>query len=827
MLVHSLCRGEDPLTLVSIIDLIAAIASTVALLFILLGARRTSWKPEITLFAFIIILAVSHDMGNFLEWTGYTNFFDPVEDFLEILTATLWAFLFYTFLQEIAERDLRRSEEKYRRLFETGNDAIMVHTLDPDGGPGNFVEVNDLACERLGYSREELLKMKPFHIDDPDLDQDVSSIMKTLEMEGKALFEGVHVTRDGRKIPVEIASEQFDLFGQTLILSIVRNITRRKETEAQLREIQVLDEKILDGSPVAFVLRGADLRILKVSKAFEAVTGYDANMVIGKRTEEFMPELPGRSELNDRMRKVLTTGKKVGPTEMRAPTPVPRYIRENIYPIADAEGSVTNTLSVLEDITAQVETEKKLREIQDLDEKILDGSPVAFVLNDLDMRIIRVSSAFEKVTGFRPEDVLGYTLMEFMPPGPQKDGIIQRMRNVMEMGVQVGPQDISSPKPGRYLRETILPITDPDGRLVNTLTVLEDITEQKMARSALEESEARYKLLFNSIHDGVVVHEIQEDGRPGTFLEVNLTFCQMTGYNRKELLKMSPLDLVDQADSKDSDLIRNALLGGGAAAFERVVTTKAGNMIFCEMQAHAFQMGEQGVILTVVRDITERKQAQDKIKDSLAEKETLLREIHHRVKNNLQVISGLLNLQSHYIDDEAVKTIYKESQNRIKTMALIHEELYQREDLARINLAEYIRGLTNNLLISYAMTDRRVKLTLDLSDSDISIDTAIPCGLIVNELLSNALKHAFPGKKRGEVRVSLNTVDGSKYELTVRDNGVGLPEGMNIKKTGSLGLRLVSILAEQLGGHLQIENDKGAAFRLVFSEYMEAGTEIH
>jgi PAS domain S-box-containing protein len=414
-----------------------------------------------------------------------------------------------------------------------------------------------------------------------------------------------------------------------------------------------------------------------------------------------------------------------------------------------------------------------------------------------------------------------------MPPGPQKDGIIQRMRNVMEMGIQVGPQDIISPIPGRYLRETILPISDPDGRLVNTLTVLEDITEQKQARTALEESEARYKLLFESIHDGVVVHEIRADGRPGPFLEVNPTFCQMTGFTRKELLGMSPDDLAENEDQKDFVNIRNTLLGGGAAFFERVLTTKAGSSISCEMKAHSFQMGEQSVVLSVVRDITERKQAQDRIRDSLVEKETLLREIHHRVKNNLQVISGLLNLQSHYIDDENIKTIYKESQNRIKTMALIHEELYQREDLARINLAEYIRSLTNNLLASYDMTGRRVKLALDLSDLDISIDTAIPCGLIVNELVSNALKHAFPGKKRGEIKVSLNPVTGSRYELAVRDNGVGLPDGLDIKKTGSLGLRLVSILAEQLGGELHFENDKGAAFSLLFNEYVETGTEVH
>jgi len=302
----------------------------------------------------------------------------------------------------------------------------------------------------------------------------------------------------------------------------------------------------------------------------------------------------------------------------------------------------------------------------------------------------------------------------------------------------------------------------------------------------------------------------------------------MTGYSREELLEISPLDLNDPAMVlDDTERPGKALLTGRSASFERILVTKAGDRLPCEMNAHSFQMGENRVILSVVRDITERKEAEDRIRNSLAEKETLLREVHHRVKNNLQVISGLLNLQSHYIDNEGVRTIYKESQNRIKTMALIHEELYQREDLARINLADYIQGLTDNLMVSYSIKGNSVKLTLDLVDADIAIDTAIPCGLIVNELVSNALKHAFPGRKKGEVKVSLVRFDDEQYDLMISDNGVGLPDGLDTRETRSLGLRLVSVLAEQLGADFQIERDQGTTFRLTFKEYLEAGPEMY
>jgi len=560
------------MNLISLLDLVAALSSLAALVFILLGTRRTSWKPEITLFTFIIILTLFDNVGNFLEWTKITSWFDQPGDFLKILTAMLWAFFFYTYLQEL--------------------------------------------------------------------------------------------------------------------------------------------------------------------------------------------------------------------------------------------------------------TERRLREIQDLDEKILDGSPVAFVLHDLDLRVIRVSSAYEKVTGFKAEEVIDRTLIEFMPAGLQRDSIIRSMKNVLNMERQVGPQDIRSPLSNRHLRETILPVFDASRRLVNILSVLEDITEQKLARDALRESEARYRMLFDNIHDGVVLHDIGENGTPGRFLEVNAQFCTMTGYSRKELLKMTPLELVSEEQLADNQAVRVDLLQGRSTFFERNIITKAGDKVPCEFNAHSLILANKPVILSVVRDITERKEARDKIRDSLAEKETLLREIHHRVKNNLQVISGLLNLQSHYINDEEVRGIYKESQNRIKTMALIHEELYQRKDLARINLADYIQGLAENLMTSYSVSGNRIRLTMDLADADIALDTAIPCGLIINELVSNALKHAFPEGRTGDVKVSLRCRGEDSYELTVSDNGVGLPDGFDYTRTSSMGMQLVVVLAQQLNAKLEYRGESGTDFSLTFREYREAAPEV-
>jgi PAS domain S-box-containing protein len=217
----------------------------------------------------------------------------------------------------------------------------------------------------------------------------------------------------------------------------------------------------------------------------------------------------------------------------------------------------------------------------------------------------------------------------------------------------------------------------------------------------------------------------------------------------------------------------------------------------------------------VVRDITEYRQAEEKIRASLKEKDILLREIHHRVKNNLQIISSLLNLQSTYVRDKRDLEMMKESQDRIRSMALIHEKLYKSESLADIDSREYITDLVRELVRLYG-TKGNITLQIEVEDVFLDIDTAIPCGLIINELVSNCLKHAFPGGKSGEILVSLHSVNG-KTELVVSDNGVGIPEDMNPLDAESLGLRLVTILAiDQLEGDIRLDRSKGTSFYITF-----------
>ena len=213
----------------------------------------------------------------------------------------------------------------------------------------------------------------------------------------------------------------------------------------------------------------------------------------------------------------------------------------------------------------------------------------------------------------------------------------------------------------------------------------------------------------------------------------------------------------------------------------------------------------------------QRKDAQDQMRTALREKEILLREIHHRVKNNLQVISSLLSLQAGGMSDEKALEMLKESQNRVRSMALVHEQLHRSRELSGISFPEYVRTLTAGLFSSYGIDSQNVSLNLEVKEACLPIDAAVPCGLIVQELVSNALKHAFPGGRQGEITIGMERLAPSgQWELRVADNGIGLPPGVDLETASSLGLRLVRILAEQLNGTMRHTSKPGSEFRIRF-----------
>jgi len=216
------------------------------------------------------------------------------------------------------------------------------------------------------------------------------------------------------------------------------------------------------------------------------------------------------------------------------------------------------------------------------------------------------------------------------------------------------------------------------------------------------------------------------------------------------------------------------------------------------------------------KDLDRKSEGEEKIKESLKEKEVMLREIHHRVKNNMQIIISLLRLQAREAKSDEASEMFRKSQSRIMTMALIHEKLYRSENLSEIEFGSYIKILIDHLLSSYAVNPNKFHLETDIKNIFLDINRAIPCGLIINELVTNSITHAFPEDKEGSIKVAMSRTEDDHYMLTVNDDGVGFPEGINIRDARSLGLQLVNDLVLQLHGSIEIERKKGTKYTILF-----------
>lgn len=243
---------------------------------------------------------------------------------------------------------------------------------------------------------------------------------------------------------------------------------------------------------------------------------------------------------------------------------------------------------------------------------------------------------------------------------------------------------------------------------------------------------------------------------------------------------------------------------------------KDGSEFPAEASISKVNVDGQSMYTVILRDVTDRVLAEEKIRSSLREKEALLKEIHHRVKNNLQVVSSLLGLQSRAVTDDVTRKMFQESQNRIHSMALLHESLYQSSNLSKIDFPEYIRQLAAHLFHSYGVPPERIHLRTDLDKLYLHLDAAVPCGLIINELISNSLKYAFPDGRMGEVRIELHEHEDHMARLVVADNGVGLRSDVDWLTARTLGLRLVRTLAEQLGAKLEMNTQAGTEVQLTF-----------
>lgn len=365
----------------------------------------------------------------------------------------------------------------------------------------------------------------------------------------------------------------------------------------------------------------------------------------------------------------------------------------------------------------------------------------------------------------------------------------------------------------RYHREINLHPIYQDEKISEVAAIAQDITERKNHEAALLEKQSQLSALINTTGD--IIFSID-----GNFHLVE--FNNLVKERAKEHLAInlksgqSIFDLIPKEKELELRNILQTVMEG------KNITSQEPPIYFGEIgrnfetHYHPIRSGRKIMGIAVFsRDVTDQKMGERQILKSLNEKEVLLKEVHHRVKNNLQVISSILNLQTAYLRDKSTISLLKECQNRIKTMAFIHESLYQNSDMSEINFGDYIITLVKNLFYSFETDQRRIRPFFEVEPVFLNLDLSIPCGLIINELVSNALKYAFDIDQEGSIFVGVKR-RGGRTSITISDNGKGMPENINFKSTETLGLQLVVTLVEQINGKIEMTRDKGTKFEIRF-----------
>ncbi len=486
---------------------------------------------------------------------------------------------------------------------------------------------------------------------------------------------------------------------------------------------------------------------------------------------------------------------------------VPRFSREKVEQVLAYNKALAAIIAdIAERTLLRLQAEELLRESVERFRVLSDTSSAAIFIYQGN-KIVRANAAAEKLTGYTENELLKMNFWDWVHDGFKETA---RSRGLaIQRGEQIPPcYEFKYLTSNGEERWAYLSAGRTEyRRKPAVIAMVLDITERKHVEEALELSQ------FCIDKASVGIFQISEYGN---IRSVNEHACRSLGYTMEELCSMTLFD-IDPTFTREIFIEhRKMLCSSGSRTFETMHRRKDGSIFPVQITVNYLEFRGRKFTVSFAEDITERRRAEDQIKASLLEKEVLLKEIHHRVKNNLQIISALLELQSESIPNGKTRSAFRESQDRIKSMALVHQKLYMSEDLAQIDFAGYIKSLTDYLYRAYEGETDRIRMSFDLEGVSLGIDEAVPCGLLVNELVSNSLKHACPDCRKGEISVSLCESDDGLVTIEISDNGVGLPSGLDFHDSETLGLQLVNMLTRQLGGEIDINGDEGVSIMLRF-----------
>ncbi len=756
---------------------------------------------------------------------------------------------------KLAEDALKKSEEQFRLITENTTDNIALVTFDLKA---KYIYVSPSVKPVLGYDPEDLLGKSFFDFIHPEDKKRLfpvlkkymnSKIKKILTGKESKISETIEFRFKDKTGNWRFMQSTINIVGKQL-LSVARDITERKKAEEALKQSEKNYRDLFNNATDAIYIQDKEGRFLDVNQGAVDMYGYPKRFFIGK-TPDFL-SAPGKND----MKKIIgfvEDAFKGKPRQydfwgIRKNGEVfPKIVRSQKGFYLDQEVIITYAL----DITERKQAEEELRESEKRFQKLLENVPTVAVQGYNSYGIVNYwNKANESLYGYTAEEAIGKNFVELIIP--------LEMRNEVQKIVKHGAETGEMPPAAELtlMRKDGNPVTvysshavvKQAGREPVLFCMDMDLTERKKAEDI-------QKTLFNistALNTTDKMQDLYIKIREFLGDVIDTTNFYVALYDEKTDLISLPFD-VDEKDNHET-------FPAGKTLTNYVI--QLGKPLFapCKLQDELIRQGEIEIIgtpsliwlgvplkienkvigviavqsykdphlytekdleiLSFVSDeialAIKHKQADEQIKRDLEEKEILLQEIHHRVKNNMQIISSLLKLQSAHIKDERALELFQNSRDRVKTMALIHDALYRSKDLAHIDFADYVRKLTTQIFISYGANSNLIKLNINIKDVLMDISTAIPCGLIINELVSNSLKYAFP-KGKGEISISFTCKDQVNI-LRVKDNGIGISGKIDLENSSTLGLLLVNSLTKQLDGTLKLEKVKGTSFKIAFKK---------
>jgi PAS domain S-box-containing protein len=725
--------------------------------------------------------------------------------------------------QEITEHRntqeaLRRSRQFARSLIDSSLDMIMASDTK-----GRITEYNPAAAMRFGWEQEEVMggRSAIFYADVKDFHR----VQRELDTHGMFAGEIQNITRSGEVFTSFLAASRlYDEDGIPLgVMGVSRDITRMKQDQEDLRASEERYRDLFENATDLIQSVDADGRFQYVNTAWRQTLGYTdaevehlvlADVVHPQHLEDFMARF-----------KRIMDGKEVGPiTTVFLASDGREVVLEGSTNLRKVEGKSVATRSIFRDITRVQQAKRQVLEHEAKLRALFESSEHMFWTVGPDIKLTSYNRGYsamvDRLHGTEPE-------INTDPERPRKLFAEKEYHEFWEGKYREAFQgrpirfetDRADRNGQRVCNEIFLsPVFGPDGTVQEVFGVGHEITEQKEAEDRVREQSARLRAIFESSAN-MMIWTLDRDLR---ITSCNDHFRRSVRSDLGVEIDVGNVFITrDAAKAAGKNNARylsiyKAALKGKAQQFEAELHDQHGNTIWVQYFLNPIVVeGEVQELSCLAYHITDRKLDQMELLRSLHEKEVLLKEVHHRVKNNLQIISSIFSLQTAHVgEDPRIQDLLRDSRDRIRSMAFIHESIYQTKDLDSVDLEEYIEGLGRNLMLSYSLTGK-IELVTELAPVSLPLDQAIPCGLILNELISNALKHAFPKGREGIIHIRLGEEEG-RISIALKDNGVGVPEGFDRQRDGNLGLELVHTLVEQLDGTISMDTTQGVSYLLTF-----------